>query len=252
MLLRLNTLSRPSPGRCGPDSRSWRRESIAVGTPAEIRLKMRRFYCPVMIVLQKSLKKVSLIVAFSRRQQCAGVVRIMSRPEAEQRQAASRCADVGAVFTNVLPHCRQRCIGRAPPVVCRSHETPQADRFCTCLCPRFCRERRAAPRARGRARPRSSGGERAEHAHHESGSGHSHAAEAGDFAGGGTHDHAGGAPSSDQGCCYAWCTSIAVIHAADWLLIAASHGEHFSAREAVPDCRFIRRDRSASQITSAP
>ncbi len=68
-------------------------------------------------------------------------------------------------------------------------------------------------------------------AHHESGAQHSHAGEAGEFAEGGNHDHAGGAPVSDQGCCYAWCNSIAVIQAADSLLIPASHGEHFSAEQ---------------------
>jgi hypothetical protein len=65
------------------------------------------------------------------------------------------------------------------------------------------------------------------HAHHESGSGHSHAAESGDYAESGNHDHAG-TPAVDQGCCYAWCTSIAIIQAADWPLIAAAHGEHFA------------------------
>lgn len=67
------------------------------------------------------------------------------------------------------------------------------------------------------------------HAHHDTGSQHSHAADAGDFAEGGGHDHAGGAPVSDQGCCYAWCNSIAVMQSVDWLLVTASHDEHFSA-----------------------
>jgi hypothetical protein len=41
------------------------------------------------------------------------------------------------------------------------------------------------------------------------------------------HDHAG-VPAPEQGCCYAWCNSVAVIHSAEWSLAAASHGEHFS------------------------
>ena len=69
------------------------------------------------------------------------------------------------------------------------------------------------------------------HAHHEVGGLHSHAHEAAapsQFAEGGTHDHAG-QQESDQGCCYAWCSSAAVIPAASWLLILASHHERFSA-----------------------
>ena len=85
------------------------------------------------------------------------------------------------------------------------------------------------------------------HAHHELGAQHSHAAEAGDFAEGGTHDHAGGAPVSDQGCCYAWCTSIAIIQAADWLLIAASHGDHFA-----PEALFRIAALSAAQSIRLP
>jgi hypothetical protein len=69
------------------------------------------------------------------------------------------------------------------------------------------------------------------HAHHESGSGHSHAAESGDFAEGGNHEHAGGAPQADQGCCYAWCTSVAVIHAAAWVLTAAAHDAPLTAEK---------------------
>ncbi|HKY88209.1 MAG TPA: hypothetical protein VJL90_15735 [Pseudorhodoplanes sp.] len=63
------------------------------------------------------------------------------------------------------------------------------------------------------------------HAHHDTGRQHSHAADAGDVAESGPHDHAGGAPQTDQGCCYAWCTSIAVIHAADWAPRAAVHDQ---------------------------
>jgi hypothetical protein len=65
--------------------------------------------------------------------------------------------------------------------------------------------------------------------HHESDGQHSHAVDAGsDFAEGSAHDHAGSAPASDQGCCYAWCSSVAVIHAADGLALGATHGEHFA------------------------
>lgn len=69
----------------------------------------------------------------------------------------------------------------------------------------------------------------ATHTHHESDSQHFHAVEAGsDFAEGSTHDHAGSAPAFDQGCCYAWCSSVAVIHAADGLALGTTHGEHFA------------------------
>jgi hypothetical protein len=62
----------------------------------------------------------------------------------------------------------------------------------------------------------------ASHTHDASGSGHSHAAASGDFAEGGNHDHVG-TPVADQGCCYAWCASIAVIHAAEWVPLTAAH-----------------------------
>jgi hypothetical protein len=60
------------------------------------------------------------------------------------------------------------------------------------------------------------------HTHDASASGHSHAAAGGDFAEGGNHDHAN-TPAADQGCCVAWCTSIAVIHAAEWVPLMAAH-----------------------------
>jgi hypothetical protein len=60
------------------------------------------------------------------------------------------------------------------------------------------------------------------HDHQKPDSGHSHAATAGDFVEGSSHDHAG-TPAADQGCCVAWCTSIAVIHAAEWVPLAAAH-----------------------------
>jgi hypothetical protein len=60
------------------------------------------------------------------------------------------------------------------------------------------------------------------HTQDASESGHSHATAGGDFAEGGNHDHAG-TPAADQGCCVAWCTSIAVIHAAEWVPLAVAH-----------------------------
>jgi hypothetical protein len=51
------------------------------------------------------------------------------------------------------------------------------------------------------------------------------------FAEGGNHDHADSAPVSDQGCCYAWCNSVAVIHAANWLISGASHDEPFASEQ---------------------
>lgn len=50
---------------------------------------------------------------------------------------------------------------------------------------------------------------------------------------GGTHDHVGGQPASDQGCCYAWCNSAAIIHAADGLLIHTAHDEHFASERPI-------------------
>lgn len=41
-----------------------------------------------------------------------------------------------------------------------------------------------------------------------------------------THDHAGSAPLSDQGCCYAWCYSGALIHAAEWPVMSHAPNEH--------------------------
>jgi hypothetical protein len=72
------------------------------------------------------------------------------------------------------------------------------------------------------------------HAQHETGGAHSHdhGAPAGSqFGEGGTHDHAGTPAASDQGCCYAWCNSVAIVHAADGLAIIASHGEHFTSKQ---------------------
>lgn len=43
------------------------------------------------------------------------------------------------------------------------------------------------------------------------------------FTADGTHDHAGSAPQSDQGCCYAWCNSVAIVAAADWLFASVAH-----------------------------
>jgi hypothetical protein len=61
-----------------------------------------------------------------------------------------------------------------------------------------------------------------DHAQHASDSAqHDHHAAA-SSADGNQYDHAG-VPAPDQGCCYAWCNSVAVMHAADWGLIAASH-----------------------------
>jgi hypothetical protein len=65
------------------------------------------------------------------------------------------------------------------------------------------------------------------HAHH---SHHHSAGDASDGTTGGNHDHAGAPPASDQGCCYAWCNSVAIIHAADVLVIVPSHDEHFAAQ----------------------
>jgi len=72
------------------------------------------------------------------------------------------------------------------------------------------------------------------HAQHQSGAGHSHdhgAAMASQFGEGGKHDHAGTPPTSDQGCCYAWCNSVAIIHATDGLAIVTSHDEHFTSEQ---------------------
>jgi hypothetical protein len=57
-----------------------------------------------------------------------------------------------------------------------------------------------------------------EHSHHDAGSKHSHDHDV--AASRDTHDPI--EPASDQGCCYAWCSSVAVIHAADGLLIGTS------------------------------
>jgi hypothetical protein len=71
------------------------------------------------------------------------------------------------------------------------------------------------------------------HGQHQSGDKHSHdhdAAAATQFGENSKHDHAGTPPAaSDQGCCYAWCNSVAVIQAADGLAAVASHDEHFTS-----------------------
>jgi len=60
-------------------------------------------------------------------------------------------------------------------------------------------------------------GPAADHAHYDG------APAASKFAADGTHDHAGSAPQSDQGCCYAWCNSVAIVAAADWLFAPVAH-----------------------------
>jgi hypothetical protein len=74
------------------------------------------------------------------------------------------------------------------------------------------------------------------HAQHQSGDTHSHdhdhgAAAASQFGEGAKHDHAGTPPTSDQGCCYAWCNSVAIIHATDGLAMVASHDDHFTSEQ---------------------
>ena len=59
-------------------------------------------------------------------------------------------------------------------------------------------------------------GSAADHAHYDGAPGSKFSAE-------GTHDHAGSAPQSDQGCCYAWCNSVAIVAAADWLFAPVAH-----------------------------
>jgi hypothetical protein len=66
-----------------------------------------------------------------------------------------------------------------------------------------------------------------QHSHSHDAAASSHAKS---FAKGGSHDHAGSQPMSDQGCCYAWCNSVAVIPAAEWLSIGTTHNEHFTSK----------------------
>ena len=63
------------------------------------------------------------------------------------------------------------------------------------------------------------------HSHNHAGQrSHDHgAAPASHFGEGGKHDHAGTPPATDQGCCYAWCNSVAIVAAADWLFALVAH-----------------------------
>lgn len=77
------------------------------------------------------------------------------------------------------------------------------------------------------------------HKHDEAGGKHSHDHDAAassysnSHAMDAPHDHVGGQPASDQGCCYAWCNSAAIIHAADGLLIHTAHDEHFASERPI-------------------
>lgn len=68
------------------------------------------------------------------------------------------------------------------------------------------------------------------HSHDNAGTKHSHdhGTDTSLFAEGGSLDHAD-QPASDQGCCYAWCNSVAIIHAVDWLFIGTTHADHFAS-----------------------
>lgn len=70
------------------------------------------------------------------------------------------------------------------------------------------------------------------HAQHQSGHAHDHdGAAVSQFGEAGEHDHAGTQPVSDQGCCYAWCNSVAIIQAIDGFQIVASHDDHFTSEQ---------------------
>lgn len=70
------------------------------------------------------------------------------------------------------------------------------------------------------------------HAQHQFGHSHDHdAAAVSQFGEAGEHDHAGTQPVSDQGCCYAWCNSVAIIQAIDGFQIVASHDDHFTSEQ---------------------
>jgi hypothetical protein len=72
------------------------------------------------------------------------------------------------------------------------------------------------------------------HGQHQAGDTHSHnhgESAASQFSESGKHDHAGTPPATDQGCCYAWCTTVAIIHAADGFQVAPTHDEHFTSEQ---------------------